>query len=305
MTDPLSELLAVAGVRGSLISRAQLSPPWGIASTSLPRAVFHTPTRGQAWLSLPGEAPLLLGPGDVAVLPRGHAHEIRDAPGRRCRPLAAHEVISGPEQLPTVTNGGDPIALDLLCGSFELGAPAATWLLDPLPELFVVRGAPQASQLVEATLGLLEAELATGGLGARLVSDRLVEVLVVHLLRAWARAESPDARGWLAGLSDPHLGRLIAAIHAEPTGDWSLAAMAKRSGLSRTRFVARFRDRIGVAPGTWVTQWRIAVARRALREGADVARAAEQAGYASEASFSRAFKRIVGQPPGTWRRQLT
>jgi AraC-like DNA-binding protein len=94
---------------------------------------------------------------------------------------------------------------------------------------------------------------------------------------------------------------VLAAVHAEPSQDWSLDRMARRAGLSRTRFASRFRDRLGVAAGTWVTEWRIAVARRALRDGADVASAAERAGYASEASFSRAFKRVVGQPPGAWR----
>ncbi|MCB9675162.1 MAG: AraC family transcriptional regulator [Alphaproteobacteria bacterium] len=297
MTDPLSELLSVAGVQGSLISRARLGCPFGVASTGAPNAIFHAPVIGAAWVRSGGTVERV-EVGDVAVLPRGSAHDVMDAPSRVCRPLRSHRVETSDDRLPTVVDDAPEPALDLLCGTFSLGEPARRWLLDPLPDVFVVR-AEGASAFVRATLGLLEGELATHGLGSTVLSNRLVEVLVIHFLREWARSADGPGAGWFAGMADPQLAQVMSAVHSDPAGDWSLDTMSRR--MSRTRFAARFRDRLGTAPGTWLTEWRIAVARRALRDGADVARAAERAGYASEASFSRAFKRVVGVPPGSWR----
>jgi AraC-like DNA-binding protein len=296
----LSDLLAVTGVRGTLISRAQVARPFGIASTGLPRPIFHTPTAGTAWIEVDGESHPL-ATGDVAILPHGHGHAIVDEPGSRCRSIRSFPFVREPGRLPVLVDGLDRVDTDLLCGSFALGEPAHTWLLGALPPLMIVRNSGRATRFVTATLELLEHEVAEGGLGARVVCDRLVEVLFVHLLRAWHEAHPGRASGWLAGLEDPQLARVITAVHAEPAGDWSIDRMCRLSGMSRTRFVQRFRDCMGTSPGTWATAWRIAVARRALQAGADVQRASTAAGYASEASFSRAFKRVMGVSPGAWR----
>ena len=301
MTDPLSDLLSISGVEGSLISRAQVGHPWGLASSALPRAIFHAPLVGTTYLQIDDAPPHRITTGDVAVLPRGDAHRVMDRPDRSCRPLADHPVHHDPLSLPTVVDHRPRVDLDLLCGSFVVGPPARTWLLDPLPDLFVVRGSSITTRYIDATLALMESTLADGGLGARLISDRLVEVLVVHLLRAWADAEADRAAGWLKGMADPQVSRVLCAVHADPTHPWSVATMARIAGLSRTRFMARFRHIVGLPPGTWITEWRIAVACSALRSGADVANAAQAAGYASEASFSRAFKRVIGQSPAAWR----
>ena len=302
MTDALSELLAVAGVRGALISRARLGPPFGVTSGAQPRAIFHAVRAGACVLRVGAGAPVCLRRGDMAVLPRGASHDIADTPSSRCVRIGLFDVVQEPGQLPTLTNDRAP-SLDLLCGTFVLGAPAHEWLIDPLPEVLVLRGEHRVAGFVAATLELMEAELAEQALGSWLVSNRLVEILVVHLLRSWA-TDHADGAGWLSAFTDPQLGRVLSLVHLEPAAPWDLDRMARAAGLSRTRFAARFRSRVGLAPGEFVTTWRIAVAKRALREGAGVAQAAAQVGYSSEASFSRAFKRLIGQSPGAWRAAL-
>lgn len=299
MSDPLSKLLATAGVRGSLISRAELGVPFGVVAQSQPRAVFHVPVRGSAVVEATGRVEPF-GPGDVVVLPRGAAHTIRDASGTvRC---AIEELPRrrAEGRLPVLLDGRERVDLDLLCGTFQLGAPADRWLLDGLPELVVVRGTMETADYLRATVALLNGEVARGGPGADIVSDRLVEVLVVHVLRGFAR-ESGEV-GWFAGVADPSIGRVLRAVHQDPSADWSLDRMARVAALSRTRFVARFRERVGQPPNAWLTRWRIAVAQRALRDGAPVSEAATRTGYASEASFTRAFKRVSGHTPSAWRR---
>ncbi len=301
MSDALTELLRVAGVRGSLISRARLSSPFGVSTRGMPRPVFHAPLRGSAWVRTPDRS-VYVEVGDVAVIPHAAPHDVLDDRNSRCKHISLFDVEASDSRLPTVIDGSDEPELDLVCGSFELGEPAHDVLLGPLPSVFAVKGGPATGGFVSSTLAMMEHELRGSGAGTGLVSDRLVEVLVVYLLRAWAETQPSGATGWLAGLQDPQLGPLLTAIHAKPGDDWSVAVMARRAGMSRTRFIQRFQEQIGVAPGQWMVQWRIAVAQRALREGSDLAGAAERAGYASEASFSRAFKRVAGVSPGAWRR---
>jgi len=304
VNDPLSQLLRVAGVRGSLIRRARLGAPFGVRAPDQPRAVFHVPVRGSFFLEAGGEWHEVV-PGQIVVVPRGAAHTIAHQPGVETQPIGSFPVVQAHgtgRALSVMTNHRDPNDLELLCGFFHLGAPADRWLLDPLPDAFVIDGGGPATRFVQSTLLLLEDELSREGLGSTLVSDRLVEVLVIHLLRGWA-ADRQELHGWLGAMREPGLARVLSAVHHDIQRDWSLQHMAKQAGMSRTRFVERFRSRVGTAPGQFVTDWRMAVARRALRDGASVTAAAERAGYASEASFSRAFKRSVGQSPGAWRGQ--
>jgi len=302
VSDPLSELLRVAGVRGSLISRAALTPPYGVSCPPQPRAIFHVPAWGTAWVRA-GDSAVQLGPGDVAVLPRGAAHIVSDQRIRAPPPIDRWPRRHEPGELPCLHDERPEPDLDLLCGAYRLGAPADRWITDAMPELMVVRGSASTEAYLHATVQLLRGEVATGGPGATIVSDRLVEVLVVHIVRGWARAAPGDHPGWLAGIADPHMGPLLAEIHRRPAEPWSLHDMARAAGLSRTRFVERFTRRVGCSPGSWLTEWRMSVAQRMLRHGASVSEAAEAAGYASEASFTRAFKRVAGATPTAWRAQ--
>jgi AraC-like DNA-binding protein len=303
MNDPLSELLRVAGVRGSLIRRAHLHAPFGVAAPDQPRAVFHVVVTGSFHLRT-GDEWHRVQPGQIVVVPRGAAHVIASSPDARSRPIDSFPVHQAPgaARALSVMHDGRLDAPDaaLLCGFFALGTPADRWLLGPLPDAFVVDGGQAATAYVTATLTLLGDELRHEGLGAGLVSDRLVEVLVVHLLRSWAATQT-DRPGWLGAMADPHLAPVLSDVHADLSAEWTLQRMARRAGMSRTRFVNHFRERLGTPPGQFVTDWRMAVARRALRDGASVSNAADQAGYASEAGFSRAFKRHAGVSPGAWR----
>jgi len=299
MNDPLSELLHASGVRGSLISRAELGAPFGVVATAQPRAVFHVPVHGDAVIEADGREEAF-GPGDVVVLPRGAAHTIRDPLGTvRCG-IETFARREEPGALPVLVDDREQVDVDLLCGTFHLGGPAGAWLMDPMEELVVVRGTPSTAAYLRATVTLLDGEVAHGGPGASLVSDRLVELLVVHIVRGFAR-QAGDV-GWFAGIADEHLGPLLQQLHRRPAEPWSLERMARVAGLSRTRFVARFRDRVGMPPSAWLTEWRVAVAQRALRGGSAISEAADEAGYASEASFTRAFKRVAGETPSAWRK---
>jgi AraC-like DNA-binding protein len=109
--------------------------------------------------------------------------------------------------------------------------------------------------------------------------------------------------GWLAGLRDPLVGKALSLMHAKPTHNWTLEELAKQAGLSRSVLAERFTHFVGIPPMQYLAKWRMQIAAELLTGGnANVATIAGQVGYASEAAFSRAFKKLIGVAPSVWRR---
>lgn len=190
---------------------------------------------------------------------------------------------------------------DFVCATLDFEGGAAHPLVQALPAVIVLP--LRAVDGLEATLDLLFAETVRVRCGQRLLADRLFEVLVLQLLR-WLvdhpeQAEVPP--GLLLGLGHPRLARALTALHERPGADWSLAAMAQVAGMSRSAFADAFKAEVGCPPATYLLQWRVALAQSMLRQGRSVKEAADALGYASAASFSRAFTQQAGQPPTAWR----
>ena len=138
--------------------------------------------------------------------------------------------------------------------------------------------------------------------GTENVLARLSELMFVEALRRYLEALPPFQTGWLAGLRDPVVGGALGALHADPHDDWTVERLARRVGVSRSIFAERFAEMVGQPPMQYLALWRMQLASRLLAEGGQVASVAAAVGYESEAAFSRAFKRLVGQAPATWRR---
>jgi AraC-like DNA-binding protein len=138
--------------------------------------------------------------------------------------------------------------------------------------------------------------------GGENVLARLSELMFVETIRQYLATLSPAETGWLAGLRDPVVGQALAALHGEPREPWTVERLARLVGLSRSVFAERFTEMVGQPPMQYLTLWRMQLASRLLLEGGQVAAVANAVGYESEAAFSRAFKKIVGQAPATWRK---
>jgi transcriptional regulator GlxA family with amidase domain len=133
-------------------------------------------------------------------------------------------------------------------------------------------------------------------------TGRLLEAFFGEAIRAYRRTQGSKASGWFAGLSDTRVVRAIQLIHAQPGHPWSVAELARRIGLSPSRFAARFRTRCGDSVMSYVGTIRFNTACQLLREtDLPVSRVAEQVGYDSLPAFSRTFKVLLGKPPTAWR----
>jgi len=161
--------------------------------------------------------------------------------------------------------------------------------------------AQDASSTVASTLTLIDRETQGMRPGALTVLDRLSEVVLIQVLRAWLD-EHDDARGAMMALRDPRIGKSLAQIHAMPEAAWTVAELARVAAMSRTSFSERFKDLMGIPPMQYLTQWRMGMARTLLlREELTLPEVAQRVGYASQASFSQAFRDAVGLPPGQYR----
>ncbi len=245
---------------------------------------------------------------ELAIRPEGgagHLHLLRQGPLRLAGPqrhrrlLAEPSLVFVPQPLahrvaPTSIEGAE-----LVSAAVHFGAGDENPLLHSLPALLCV----PMSQLpgLELTQQVLFAEAMAGRCGHGAVVDRLVEVLVIQLLRH-AMAERLVDAGIMAGLSDARLAKAISALHAAPARAWTLEAMASVAGMSRARFAAHFAHTVGVPPGDYLTGWRLGLARRLLRRGLAVKQVAADVGYASPGAFGRVFLQRVGTTPREWQR---
>lgn len=267
-------------------------------------AEFHLVTRGQCWLRLNSrKKPISLLAGDVVVLPHGDAHAIVDAPDSNA--VAAEKIVAGQslEHYGPVVFGGDGVAADLLCGYFEFDRAARHPLVEALPPLIHLRGTDASDfAWLQTAVRFIAHETRESRPGADAVVNRLVEVLFIQVLRAYV--ESADAPpGILAAIADKQIGAALALLHGAPEEPWSLASLGKRVAMSRSALAARFARLVGQPPMEYLALRRMERARELLRaEGMKAAAVAARVGYRSEASFGKAFKRIVGVGPGAFRR---
>jgi AraC-like DNA-binding protein len=171
-----------------------------------------------------------------------------------------------------------------------------------MPEVMRAGELAQRDATVPALLEAMEREMALDRVGACGILARLADVLAASIIRAWVECGCSDSTGWVAAVRCPRVGKVLAAIHADPSRDWSVPALAELIGASRSTFAEAFTRTVGESPAKYVAKVKMFQARRWIeREGVRVSVAANRLGYDSEASFSRAFKRILGHPPSAAR----
>jgi AraC-like DNA-binding protein len=176
---------------------------------------------------------------------------------------------------------------------------SAAELIGVLPRVIeVVPEDDDEGTWLESTIRFMGREASALSPCAETIVTRLADILVVQAIRTWLGSAGPEERGYLAGLVDPRLGRAMLLMHQHPERSFRVASLARAAGMSRSAFSARFTDLVGKPAMTYLTELRLHLARRALRETSEpVASLAYRFGYQSEAAFTRAFKRAFGTSP--------
>lgn len=296
MVDPLSEVIALLQPRTVFSKLISGAGQWGVRYSAFDQPSFCTVLEGSCLLKVEGQEAIALKAGDFVLMPATPGFTMSGF-----EPVAPERI--DPKMTPSPTGevrhgrrGGRP-DVRMLGGHFLFDSPDASLLVSLLPALLHVRGVESLSVLVQ----LVRDESMAQRPGREHVLARLVEVLLVEALRSTAEENAPA--GLLRGLADTRLAAAMRLMHGDPARSWTVEELARKAALSRSAFFERFTRAVGLPPMEYLLAWRMALAKDLLRKnGVAIATVAERVGYGSASTFSTAFSRYVGQPPGRFAR---
>lgn len=333
--DVLSGLLRRIRLRGALFFNVECVGAWVteapaaalISSAVMPASEhlmeYHVVLGGTCWAGITGKQPFEMNAGDVVLFPHGDAHVMSSMPGLRSEPDLPFLIANLKQRtglpfmvrqegdrhvrpvVPQASPVSSPPVATLLCGFLGCDRGPFNPLLSALPRVIHARASELSEDSWAAQLArLAETESREGRPGGEAVLERMSEMMFVDLIRLYLSAMPKSQTGWLSALRDRHVGRVLSLMHSQPAEPWTLEKLSSHAGLSRSALQDRFVELIGQPPMQYLRCWRMQIASNLLVESnAKMATIAREVGYESEEAFSRSFKRAVGQPPATWRRE--
>ncbi|MGH3804498.1 MAG: AraC family transcriptional regulator, partial [Pseudonocardiaceae bacterium] len=266
---------------------------------------------GRAWMKPERGEVVELAAGDIVINRGPDPYVVADspdtspqiviAPNQRCETPGGAE-LKEELNLGTRTWGnsaeGDTV---MLVGTYRMDGEIGQRLLRALPPVVVLSADSWSSPLVP----LLSEEIVKDEPGQEAVLDRLLDLLLISVLRAWLARPEAQAPGWYRAYGDPVVGRVLRLLHHNPAHQWTLAELASKAGVSRAALARRFTDLVGEPPMGFLTSWRLDMAADLLREpDLTVEAVARKVGYSGPFALSAAFKRVRGISPREHRERV-
>jgi AraC-like DNA-binding protein len=300
IVDPFSEILSLTQAQAVHAGGFTAGGPWAIRFRSRHRIKMSVVLHGGCWFWFEDEPEIAvrLEAGDIGLLTAQRTYIMASAPG--VEPVEATSVFS-PVGLASAVLG-DGADFGFIGGHILLNPLNGGLLADVLPPWLHIKGGSPEAAAFGWLLNRLVEETAGDQPGAQLASSHLAQLLFTEILRSHLQIGGPLPAGWLRALADPRTAPALRLMHGEPGRAWGLEELAKACAMSRTSFASCFKAVSGQAPLTYLTEWRMRLAERALRdETTAVAVIGQSLGYASESAFSNAFKRVTGSSPRAYR----
>ncbi len=294
--DPLAEIVTLLQPSASFSKLVEYAGRWRIRRDVEGKPVYFAVLEGACRVVRPDQPPTLVRAGDFLLSPSTNDQVIEsiEAPPRG---IAMLPVELGEGRF-RVGRSGEAINLRMQVGLCSFSSPDAALLVSLLPSLVVARGEPRLATLMQ----LVGDETRNARPGRELILERLLEVLLIEVLRCGANTASLPSVA--RGLSDDRLVAALRAMHAKPAYGWTVADLAAEAAMSRSAFFARFNRIVGMPPMEYLLTWRMALAKRLLRtRELAIEHVAAQVGYGSASTFSTAFTRHVGMPPARFARE--
>ena len=302
--DAIGGLLDSPRARDAFLLRSSLDPPWSLRIADEAPLSVAAVVRGEMWIVPDDDEAVYLSAGDVAIF-RGPDHftcaddpatepQAVIHPGQVCRTPDGRDVMPMSHHGVRLWGNSPDGATQLVTGTYQVDTEVSRRLLDVLPALLVL----DADTLRTPLVGFLADEIVKDDPGQEAVLDRLLDLLLVAVLRAWLARPEAAAPGWYRANGDPVVGPALRLIHHRPADPWTVESLAAATGVSRAALARRFTTLVGEPPMAFLTAWRLTLAADLLREpGTTLESVARQVGYGSSFALSTAFKRVRGVSP--------
>ncbi|HKO52190.1 MAG TPA: AraC family transcriptional regulator [Polyangiaceae bacterium] len=298
--DALSQLLGTLHFEDARYTRFETSAPWGHRVTHNGQIKFVFVVSGSCWLRTRAlSEPILLLPHDLFVVLDSEPYAVSDSADSNC--VNCIELENRRDGY-LIRYGGNGVRSDLVSVAFTVDAAEAESLLLALPRLIHLRMDQNRSHALQSLMDLLRVEICCSEIGTLAIVRRLAEALFVSAVRAHLQDADAPRRGILAAIADSQLARAVSEMHHDIAQPWTVEELARSARMSRASFAAKFRSTVGQAPLEYLTRLRMDRARSLIREGVAIADVADRVGYDSAISFTRAFRRVTGKTPGTYKR---
>ena len=293
--DPFLDLIRLLRPKATLWSRVEAKGRWGLSFRPHNDLLFCCVEQGTCKLTRPAADPLPLKTNDFVLVRTSTPFNLLSE--LDVDPTDSEAVLAGHGSLATLGDGAGPRTV-LRGGRFVFDTANEVLLTGMLPQVLSITATSNASERVRALLGMNEAESSAPGPASEFVIARLMELILIEILRNRAHGTSPMQAGLLAGLADPVTAKALVALHSDVAQPWTTAKLARVCGTSRSALGARFATVVGLGPMQYLQQWRIALAKDELRHKTrSIGEIALAIGFQSGSAFSTAFTRTVGCSP--------
>jgi len=304
--DVLNDILDTLNLKGALYFRTDFSGEWAVTVPRLEQAArFHLVVQGHCRIQMESGEAIDLGPGDIALIPKGRSHILADDAGRDAPDLETvlEDVGYDGEGVLVVGEGDSHAATQMICGHFTFRGGADHPILRALPDYLLTTASTRAREpWLDEMLRLVTRRVFSEELGSSAAITRLSEIVFIELLRVGI-SQSDDLRSVIDAFRDQQVGRALELIHSRPAEHWTVEKLAGAVGMSRSRFAERFSEMVGTGPMAYLSDWRLQKALCLLDTSRfSVQQVAIQTGYQSPAAFTRAFSGKFGLPPTEYRR---
>jgi AraC-like DNA-binding protein/mannose-6-phosphate isomerase-like protein (cupin superfamily) len=306
--DLFDDIMRTLDLKGSLYFRTHFTAPWSVTVPDYHQAArFHLVVQGTCHVSVEGQAPICLGPGDMALIPKGRSHVLSANGARQAPELETVLQDAGYDGngVLIVGEGAPNAATQMVCGHFNFRPQAEHPLLASLPEVVHLRVSERSTEpWLDDVLRLITRRMFAGELGASATVTRLSEIVFIEILRS-NLVDSDSLRRIIAGMNDRQIGAALSAMHNDPGAPWTLESLAQLVGMSRSRFSDRFTHLIGVSAMAYLANWRLQTSLALLDQNQfSIQEVSSRAGYQSAAAFSRAFSTRFEISPKAYRAQI-
>ncbi|MFT4809917.1 MAG: AraC-like DNA-binding protein [Paraglaciecola sp.] len=298
--DLVGDVLETLRFKGSIFFRSDLAAPWGMSLDKVDIPRFHIAMSGSCFVGSDNAEPVNFHHMEIVMLPSGSSHWIADQPGRQLiSSLQAGEAC----ELGNPLFQQGKITQSLMCGMVHYDKASSHPIIDSLPQVLHFQGLVSEDPIWKTVI-IIESEMQrTRGKGGTIV-DRLTEVLFLQLLNRYVH-KNKEVTGFLAALRDKRIHKALTLIHLDPNFNWSIASLGERVGMSRATLVRHFQSSVGLAPMAYILNWRMMKAYNLIKySNANLEHIAEQVGFASARTLSKAFQRQYAVTPSELRRTV-